>query len=55
MNLSKRNYTLLTESQVKLIKGLLKGDFNQTKLAIQFGVSRACINRIANNHTWVDI
>lgn len=53
--ISKRNYTVLTPEQVALIKALLEAGGNQTKLAKQFGVSRCNINRIANNHIWIDI
>lgn len=55
MQVSKRNNTALTLDQVALIKALIKAGGNQTSLAKQFGVSRATISRIANNHTWIDI
>lgn len=55
MLISKRNYTVLTPAKVALIKAWLKQGANQTRLAKQFQVSRAAINRIANKRTWADI
>ncbi len=55
MTISKRNFTVLTPADVQLIKAWLKNGANQTHLAKRFSVSRAAINRIANNRAWADI
>lgn len=54
-NIAYRKYMKLTPAQVSLIKNLLKNGANQTKLAQEFGICRATINRISNNRTWEDV
>lgn len=52
---TKRNFTVLTLDNVKLIKQLLKNGYTQTEIALRMGVARITIHRIAKKKTWVDI
>ena len=47
--------SILTDNQVREIKWALSHSFSNKEIANTYGVGRANINRIANNHSWSHI